>query len=330
MIHHEDADDTVKIDWEPYKQITPEPFRLKLDTSSVSKHLGNSLKNNNNDKNTKEPMITMKELLHQFYTFKSNYEKLNKYSFITNKNKDKNKDKNKNKNKKENDYLCVRCHKKGGTFFTIKNGKYHAKCGNGKLCFEFIFKMPHEIPSIENKLIQMKKTDQIQKETIIQQKMETLFGYKELHITVKEFKKQINGIMEENVKLTKTEEEYQNVSVNEKRIDLVEKLTIRIQTEINHLIELSLSEKNTNTNMDDIVTLNNRITELYVELRNIKYDVMEVQHLYDEKNNVTISKLVQKIDNSKDIQLCLEPAIEKYFMKPLDDHHHDNDVFILD
>ena len=43
-------------------------------------------------------------------------------------------------------------------------------------------------------MIRMKEKENSHKEKIIKQKMETLFGYKELSISVKEFKKQITGI----------------------------------------------------------------------------------------------------------------------------------------
>ena len=50
----------------------------------------------------------------------------------------------------------------------------------------------------------MKKIEQIQKETIIKQKMETMFGYKDFSISVKEFKKQIPCIFQEDLKLGQT------------------------------------------------------------------------------------------------------------------------------
>ena len=74
--------------------------------------------------------------------------------------------------------------------------------------------MSIESTSIENNLIQMKEKENIQKEKIIKQKMETLFGYKELSISIKEFKKQITGIMQENEKISKIEEKYTNLFEN--------------------------------------------------------------------------------------------------------------------
>ena len=183
--------------------------------------------------------------------------------------------------------------------------------------------MPYEIPSIEDQLLERKRIEQIQKDTIIQQKMETLFGYKEFHITVKEFKKQIYDIMDENDKLTETENAYQNVLVNEKQISQIEKQHIFIQTERNHLYDLSLSTIDKKTNLDDIVTINNRITKLYLELRKMKYDFMEMHHSYEKKEFV--SKLVQKENYSRDVELCLEPTIETYFMKPIKDEDEDED-----
>ena len=99
-------------------------------------------------------------------------------------------------NKKNN--ICIRYNKPGGTIFTIENGKYHATCKNQTCCFEILLIMPVENITIENKLIRMKEKENSHKEKIIKQKMETLFGYKELSISVKEFKKQITGIMQDN------------------------------------------------------------------------------------------------------------------------------------
>ena len=64
------------------------------------------------------------------------------------------------------------------------------------LCYEILLIMPVENITLENKLIRMKENSQ--KEKIVKQKMETLFGYKELSISVKEFKRQITGIMQDN------------------------------------------------------------------------------------------------------------------------------------
>ena len=129
--------------------------------------------------------------------------------------------------------------------------------------------------------------------------------------------------MEENEKLTETENAYQDVSINEKRISKMEKQYISIQTERNHLYDVSLSTIDKKTNIDDIVTINNRITELYLELRKIKYNFMEMHHLYDDDGKKeTVSKLVQKENYSRDVELCLEPTIEKYFMKLIKDENN--------
>ena len=110
--------------------------------------------------------------------------------------------------------------------------------------------MPVENITIENKLIRMKENSQ--KEKIIKQKMETLFGYKELSISVKEFKKQITGIMQDNKKISDIEEKYNNKEQNE----LIEKHNININTEINNLNKLYLS--NTKSNIEDIVSSNKK------------------------------------------------------------------------
>ena len=101
------------------------------------------------------------------------------------------------------------------------------------LCYEILLIMPVENITLENKLIRMKENSQ--KEKIIKQKMETLFGYKELSISVKEFKKQITGIMQDNKKISDIEEKYNYKEQNE----LIEKQNININTEINNLNKLS-------------------------------------------------------------------------------------------
>ena len=92
----ESIKETVKINWEPHKQTTIETglFSIKEEESkrtSISKHLGKK----EIKKKINEPMVTMNELLYQFYTFKHNYEKFKKENRLSIINK------NKNKNKKE-------------------------------------------------------------------------------------------------------------------------------------------------------------------------------------------------------------------------------------
>ena len=292
MIHHNDNN----IDWEPYKtkiHINSTHPSIKVQSQNeIKKHLGGIV-----NKTPIVPIPTTKELLDQFYHFKHHYIKLNKLnSFVTT---------------KKNINICVRCHQKGGTFFTTKNGKYHARCGNKNPCFEFIFTTSQEIDSIEQNLIQLKKIEQIQKETIIKQKMETMFGYKDFSISVKEFKKQIPCILQEDLKLGQIEKEYQNVTKNENKQHLIEEQKIQIQIELNNLKQLSLS--GTKQNIDDIVNVNNRITDLYIELRKLTYILMEIEIHTKEDDNVSI--LVQKMNHLRDKQIGTESTVDKYFIK---------------
>ena len=195
----------------------------------------------------------------------------------------------------------------------MKNGKYHAKCGNKACCFEILFTMSIENTNIENNLFQMKEKENIQKEKIIKQKMETLFGYKELSISIKEFKKQINGIMQENEKLLKIEEKYTNLFENKERDELIEKQHINIKKEINDLNKLYLSNEKTMT--EDIVNTNYRISKMYVELRKYNYNVSEIQFSYND--NSIVSKLVKTSIHLYNNENTIDPVIEIYFMKPI-------------
>ena len=170
--------------------------------------------------------------------------------------------------------------------------------------------MPVENITIENKLIRMKEKENSQKEKIIKQKMETLFGYKELSISVKEFKKQITGIMQDNKKISDIEEKYNHKEQKE----LIEKHNININTEINNLNKLYLS--NTKSNIEDIVSSNNRITEMYVNLRKHNDTIPEMQFLYNNNGSI-ISKIVHKSIHLYNNENTIEPFIKLYSMKPI-------------
>ena len=295
--------DVDKIDWEPYKQDVKLPFLIKIKEKTATSHSILKRLEKKDENMVNKTNITVKELLYQYYNFKREYMKLNKCHPILDTSKI---------NKK---YLCVRCNKSGGNIFTVKNGKYHTKCGNALCCFEYIFAVPNEILSMEDDLQSQKQLEIIRRENIIKQKMDTLFGYKELHISVKEFKKQLNGIIEEDVKLDEAKNIYQNVSENEKDINLIETKHIHIKTELNHLLQLYSCENNQNT--EEIVTINNRITKLYLELRKLNYTFIEMQEVYDSTNDIYILKLVKKRNTLRDLQLTHTIPIEKYYIKNL-------------
>ena len=138
-----------------------------------------------------------------------------------------------------------------------------------------------------------------------------MFGYKDFSISVKEFKKQIPCILQEDLKLGQIEKEYQNVTKNENKQHLIEEQKIQIQIELNNLKQLSLS--GTKQNIDDIVNVNNRITDLYIELRKLTYILMEIEIHTKEDDNVSI--LVQKMNHLRDKQIGTESTVDKYFIK---------------
>ena len=173
--------------------------------------------------------------------------------------------------------------------------------------------MSIENPSIETNLFEMKEKENIQKEQIIKQKMETLFGYKELSISIKEFKKKITGIVQENEKISKIEEKYTNLFENKERNQLIEKQHIRIKKEINDLNKLYLS--NEKKIIMDIVNTNYRISNMYIELRKYNYNVSEIQFSYNDDS--IVSKLVKTSIHLYNNENMVDPIIELYVMNKI-------------
>ena len=164
-------------------------------------------------------VTTPHDAINQYFKLKREYREMYKDK------KQKQKKQNNKRNIKQNADIvlpCVRCRKKGGTEFTNKDRIYYAKCGNpDKTCFEIKVLMWNNVINLEKNYIKIKNSEDVKKEVIIRQKMDTFFGYTDQTNSAEAFKKQIEKFVKENSKLLLAKKKYDNVFNKWKAVEFV-------------------------------------------------------------------------------------------------------------
>jgi hypothetical protein len=87
---------------------------------------------------------------------------------------------------------CIKCKRAVGTIFTKKDNAYIAMCGDTKdPCKLNIELFAGSFDSVQTKLYEYKQFQEESKDTIIHQKLDTLFNYVDEHKSIKKFKKEL-------------------------------------------------------------------------------------------------------------------------------------------
>uniref|UniRef100_A0A6C0KK73 Leucine-rich repeat domain-containing protein n=1 Tax=viral metagenome TaxID=1070528 RepID=A0A6C0KK73_9ZZZZ len=87
---------------------------------------------------------------------------------------------------------CIKCKRAVGTIFTKKDNAYIAMCGDTKdPCKLNIELYAGSFDSVQTKLYEYKVFQEESKDTIIRQKLDTLFNYVDEHKSIKKFKKEL-------------------------------------------------------------------------------------------------------------------------------------------
>lgn len=239
----------------------------------------NQNQNKRNDDEDDKEKINYIDALNKYFKLKVKYES------ISYKNKEKIHKKNipkKEKKKLLSSYVdvCINCKKKGGTIFSKKDNTYFAYCGNkenpcnlkieiyaGKYCSNhFAITTEHErINNITSK--------------IIQEKLNTIFGYESDKDAVSKFKKQIEEFTFYNNDYKDCLERNTNLYKDEIKEELIKRKQSHIY-DIIYAIK-DLIEQYEKTNNADLLkmAIELQVKELNPEIHNLrllKYEIMEL------------------------------------------------------
>jgi hypothetical protein len=213
---------------------------------------------------------------------------------------------------------CVNCMRPVGTVFSIKDRHYLAKCGDpneNTQCMNIdIF--AGEYNNIRNSVELFNDILEINRENIIRLKLDTLFQYITESHSIKEFKREMEDYTENAVLQKEIITKYEELFFSESRKEKKEECMAKIFAIEEDMREQYLEYKQTgNTRiLQTVMDIYKRdyLTEIG-NLRNIKYDVLEME--FDE--NETKYHLVQKIAGLSRLDFTFgeEPSVIKYMKK---------------
>ena len=167
-----------------------------------------------------EQEISYQESLNKYFKLKTAYEtKLNQQK----KKLYEKSDKNIKVARKQFNMLkpaCIKCKRAVGTIFTKKDNTYMVMCGNTQdPCKLNIELYAGNFDSIQRRLYEYKEFQEESKDTIIRQKLDTLFNYIDEHKSIKKFKKELEdySMLSSGMKelLDKHNENFNNVQKKE-------------------------------------------------------------------------------------------------------------------
>ena len=206
---------------------------------------------------------------------------------------------------------CVVCGKSGGTIFEEDNTMLLAKCGNQDSPCKLDIKLERaKYDNILNTISLQNNDININKNSIINTKLNFLFGFKNQETTLTEFEKL-------KVDLVKIIKEYQDNSskyiktiYNSENIPKINALNNKFDSNIKIFKDniKNYKESGQESFIKDAVELYvNTIVTINKELQALKYKIQEVEHYKD--NNMLIHKLVQKPYTLSDLEI-VQPGTE--------------------
>jgi Leucine-rich repeat (LRR) protein len=180
---------------------------------------------------------------------------------------------------------CINCRQDGGTIFSQGkvDDRYTAKCGNAKTpCNLEISIYTGATQNIENIMNVFKEEVDDLKDTIIRQKLDTLFNYVSEEKSVDLFKQQMKAFSENMELYSRFLNQYNDIHNNkEKRTAIIEK-TVDIYQMIEQNRELIRRYKVEGNQEILVAAVTEQLREILPEIRKLttmKYEVMEMVHI---------------------------------------------------
>jgi hypothetical protein len=215
---------------------------------------------------------------------------------------------------------CVNCRRPVGTIFELKDERYVAMCGDpnrATKCNLHIELYRGGFTSEEYLMYLFKEQVETLKESIVKQKLDVLFSYKNEATVAQKFKKEIEDYNTDssvfNTLLTNHNELYYSMERREKYVEKLEKIE-GMKTSIHHMMEEY--EKTHNVQLlTDAISMQIRQLQPEIEnLRRLKFEIMEMDNAISMGGNPMDPKeLVECSLVQKDVALS---KIEYTFGEP--------------
>jgi Leucine-rich repeat (LRR) protein len=235
-------------------------------------------------------------------------------------------------NKKESIYNarsvkppCINCKRPVGTVFAIKNERYTAVCGDKtQPCNLNIQIFNGDYMNLDNLLTVYKETLEDSKQTIIQQKLDTLFNYVDEQRSVAMFKEEMKEFNETSEMYQTMKDNYADIHDNKARILSIKRKTDEMYR-LREQIGLLMNEYETSGNRHVLTTaMEIHVRELMpviTQLRMLKYDVMLVDHQIKGKGSG--SNFAKQDDAEKDEDADLYGVMCKLVQREVAYHKND-------
>lgn len=197
---------------------------------------------------------------------------------------------------------CVKCKRKVGTLFQLKDNKYTALCGDSENpCTLNIQLFRGDISHYEQWLASFKESSHATKEAIIRQKLDSIFSYISDEESVRLFKKELDEYTTESSIYKEMVHFHNNIFNNETQKMIIEKKNGELfrLLEDNHKLLQEFQTTNNSEFLKSAVDL--QVNQILPEVRNLrmmKHEIMEVNHNEDsgEYNLFQYPTILSKID----------------------------------
>jgi Leucine-rich repeat (LRR) protein len=187
---------------------------------------------------------------------------------------------------------CINCKQDGGTIFSQGKieDRYTAKCGNTKTpCNLDISIYTGATQNIENVMNVFKEEVDDLKDTIIRQKLDTLFNYVSEEKSIDLFKQQMTAFSENMELYSRFLNEYNDIHNNKEKKAMILEKTVDIYRMIEQNRELIRRYKVEGNQEMLVAAVTEQLREILPEVRKLttlKYEVMEL--VFDSKNDVFV------------------------------------------
>jgi hypothetical protein len=209
--------------------------------------------------------------------------------------------------------LCLNCKKKGGMIFDITRDRYAAYCGNKEEPCKFVIELTRgSYVLTELYLNTMQEILDDSKETIIRQKMDTLFDFISEETSARVFKEKITEFERDATLYNDELKKYNELYNNAGKENDIKKKQITIYN-INQKIRTLIDEYKENGNTSILKLIVNLYkTELIPETENlqkIKYDVVEMDTTNEDENRLIQYEVHPSREEVNDSE---EPSVIKF------------------
>lgn len=199
---------------------------------------------------------------------------------------------------------CVNCSRPVGTTFTIKKDQYAVVCGDKTSPCKLDILITREPVYFYPENIELFRKDVVEeKAAIIQNKLNTIFGYITEEAAVKQAEKLLNDYNADMMVLSDYTEKYQNIVMSEERAADIHKLQGEIEEHIREVQYLCSGDSTRkNVTMEEIIQV--YLHDLFpkiAKMRALKYPLLEMDgetyYRYDyfpEKDIIEVKDTVVK------------------------------------